>query len=322
MVETILSSSRQFHCNDVCIEALHWRIQGREPSRKILCIHGWLDNAASFNLLAPKLVALGYEVLAIDFAGNGKSSHRALHGYYNLWDDLIDIRAILQELDWNDYALLGHSRGAAVASLYASTQPAGLACLVLLDGILPPEDEVSALPDQLQAFLEDRDRAVAKTESLKPVMAVDEQSEPISARGCMRSMEEAWRKRNGTYHLELEELAPLLERGMRICGRERDGTPCYRWSHDQRWLSRSLYRLSNSDRAQVLDSIAVPTFLLAAANGRVGAVEKDSKLQIYDACKTLEFDTHEGVHHFHMQRKHVDSIAARLDQWLRNLNSV
>ena len=50
------------------IKGICW---GSGQKNKILALHGWLDNAASFNQLAPKLAEIGYEVVAIDFAGHG-----------------------------------------------------------------------------------------------------------------------------------------------------------------------------------------------------------------------------------------------------------
>jgi len=37
-----------------------------------LALHGWQDNAGTFDKLAPLLVAQGHSVLAIDFPGNLK----------------------------------------------------------------------------------------------------------------------------------------------------------------------------------------------------------------------------------------------------------
>jgi len=54
---------------------LHWRT---ENAPRVLCLHGWLDNAASFIPLAPLLDKL--EVFALDFPGHGNSEHRHMSG--------------------------------------------------------------------------------------------------------------------------------------------------------------------------------------------------------------------------------------------------
>ena len=61
-------------------------------TKKILCLHGWLDNAASFNRLAPLLLDSStslssdeqqeqpMEILALDFPGHGLSGHKSVDG--------------------------------------------------------------------------------------------------------------------------------------------------------------------------------------------------------------------------------------------------
>ena len=41
---------------------------------RVLCVHGWLDNAASFSEIAPLLP--GCDIVALDLPGHGRSSHR------------------------------------------------------------------------------------------------------------------------------------------------------------------------------------------------------------------------------------------------------
>ena len=47
------------------LEGLHW---SRPGAPKVLCLHGWLDNAASFVPLSPFLK--DFDLLALDFAGH------------------------------------------------------------------------------------------------------------------------------------------------------------------------------------------------------------------------------------------------------------
>ena len=57
----IAVAERTYSCSDgVRLAARHWSnfdlSNSNSDTRKILCLHGWLDNAASFNRLAPLLL--------------------------------------------------------------------------------------------------------------------------------------------------------------------------------------------------------------------------------------------------------------------------
>ena len=56
------------------------RIHGPEDGAPLLAMHGWLDNAATFDLLAPLLP--GRRIVALDFAGHGLSGRRSGAPYH------------------------------------------------------------------------------------------------------------------------------------------------------------------------------------------------------------------------------------------------
>jgi len=97
---TISTSERTFTCSDgVKLVVKSWSnnnggsstdVNNITPTKKILCLHGWLDNAASFNRLAPLLLdsfpvsdeqqQQPMEILALDFPGHGLSGHKSVDG--------------------------------------------------------------------------------------------------------------------------------------------------------------------------------------------------------------------------------------------------
>jgi pimeloyl-ACP methyl ester carboxylesterase len=93
---TISTTERSFTCSDgIKLAVKCWSNGGSnktEPTKKILCLHGWLDNAASFNRLAPLLLdSLSplsdeqqqqppMEIMALDFPGHGLSGHKSVDG--------------------------------------------------------------------------------------------------------------------------------------------------------------------------------------------------------------------------------------------------
>lgn len=60
--------------NGLSIALQHWKKSSSHPfdhSRRILCLHGWLDNSNSFQYLGPFLAEKGFEVVAMDLVGHG-----------------------------------------------------------------------------------------------------------------------------------------------------------------------------------------------------------------------------------------------------------
>lgn len=145
---------RTWTVDDLRLSGLVW---GPEAGTPVLALHGWMDHADSFQTLAPLLCDC--RVVALDLSGQGHSGHRAGHGTYNIWDDLPQIAGLLDQLDWRDPVLLGHSRGANIATLFAAALPERVRALVALDSLVPQPNEASVV-DTLRAFLlESRSRS-------------------------------------------------------------------------------------------------------------------------------------------------------------------
>jgi pimeloyl-ACP methyl ester carboxylesterase len=121
------------------LAGLGWRCDG---APRLLALHGWLDNAASFVPLAPLLQ--GLDLVALDLPGHGHSAHRHPTTRYHFIDYPFDIDAALDALGWPDCHLLGHSLGASIAAVYAAAAPERVRSLVLLDGLGP----IAADPDR------------------------------------------------------------------------------------------------------------------------------------------------------------------------------
>ena len=87
---------------------------GQEGNPPVMALHGWLDNANSFDLIAPALSE--FDIFALDFAGHGHSDHRPLHTPYLGTLDVQDVMAVANHLQWEHFSLLAHSMGAEVSA--------------------------------------------------------------------------------------------------------------------------------------------------------------------------------------------------------------
>lgn len=99
----------------------------------VLALHGWLDNAASFIPVAPFLS--GVELVALDLPGHGASAHLPPAADYTLIAAARAALAAADALGWARFTVLGHSMGAAVATLIAAAAPERIVRLALIEGL-------------------------------------------------------------------------------------------------------------------------------------------------------------------------------------------
>ncbi|XP_006107645.2 serine hydrolase-like protein 2 [Myotis lucifugus] len=89
------------------IAAKAWGSQKASP---VLCLHGWLDNANSFDRLIP-LLPRDFYYVAMDFGGHGLSSHYSPGLPYYYQNFVGEIRRVSAALKWDRFSIMGHSFG-------------------------------------------------------------------------------------------------------------------------------------------------------------------------------------------------------------------
>jgi pimeloyl-ACP methyl ester carboxylesterase len=127
---------------------------GRDGAPRVLALHGWLDNAASFVPLSAHLRDV--DLVALDMPGHGASAHLPAAADYLLIAFLRAAFAAADALGWDRFALLGHSLGGVIASLMASAQPQRIERLLTIEalGALTEAEERTAqrLRDAVAAY--------------------------------------------------------------------------------------------------------------------------------------------------------------------------
>ncbi len=139
---------------------------GPENGTPVIAVHGWLDNANSFDVIAPLIK--GARVVAIDIRGHGRSSHIDKCDSYILLDIVRDIFLVADYLGWEKFSLLGHSMGGAACTLAAGTVPKRIRKLATLCILTPFEAQEAVLPFELEASITKQPQLVTKPPKYYP----------------------------------------------------------------------------------------------------------------------------------------------------------
>ena len=109
------------------------------PTTTWLALHGWLDNAATFDRLAPLLVSRcpNLSLLCLDYPGHGLSSHLPPGQIYHYLEANRYLRLVVDHLGLDKFGLIGHSMGAGMSSIFAATYPEMVQALVMIDLVKP-----------------------------------------------------------------------------------------------------------------------------------------------------------------------------------------
>lgn len=244
----------------------------------LLALHGWLDNAGSFEGLAPLLETR--HVIAIDLAGHGRSNWRNAAAS-NYWlDYLDDIDQVFHHFGWNSADLLGHSLGGTLASTYAAAFPERVERLVLIEALGPLTLPIEQTVPQLR-------KGIAERAAFAP-----------SALRVFVDVEQAAQARMRANDLGHAAATTLVERGLvKVDTATVSG---YRWSSDPRLLLPSLQRYSEEQALAILESITAPTLLILAdpAHPYARTAAMQSRL---DRVARIECVRLPGNHHLHLE---------------------
>lgn len=125
---------------------------GPKNVRPIVCIHGWQDNANTFDLLIP-LLPKHISFLTIDLPGHGLSSHYPVGQNYDAFNYINLIRIIQKEYNWDKISLMGHSLGGVLGSLYSCIFADDVDLMIAIDGIVSNiHSNAEILQNQINQF--------------------------------------------------------------------------------------------------------------------------------------------------------------------------
>lgn len=252
-----------------------YKTWGSPEKPPVLAIHGWQDNANSFDFLAEYLQDHCY-LIAIDLPGHGLSSHLPPGCHYHFIDGVFTIVQIIEALNIGRVHLLGHSLGACLASIVAGIAPHLILSLSLIEALGPfsaPEDTAAT---QLEHFV----TTLTPTKKNTPRM--------------YRELEQAIKIRAAKGYVSQDIAAKLGARGIA----ESDGR--YYWRHDRRLMHNSPLYLTERQILSCLQRIEAHTLLLWAKQGiKFNATQMSVRMQQITHLTVISLD---GGHHIHMEQ--------------------
>lgn len=278
-------TSIEWRCRFGTLRGLQW---GEQVKPKVLALHGWLDNAATFSRLAPLLQDVC--VIAPDLPGHGHSDWLGEGADYAIWSSLEALYDLLLSVD-EPVHLLGHSMGSAAGMLLAGAFPDRIASYVALDALGPLTTPPAQTPEQLVKAI----TAPVKTTTLKVHAGAED---ALAAR--VRQNPE----------LSPECIWPVVERNLQSL---EGGVG---WRTDGRLRAISKVRLTEPQIEAFMAAMNMPALVLRAEQGLIPRAMFDLRIKHLPQATLEEFPGH---HHFHLEESTVTALAARINRFWQDL---
>ena len=264
---------------------------GNPAGHPLLAFHGWLDNAATFDHLAPLLTE--FRLVSLDLPGHGFSDHRASGSSYHFTDIIVDVLEVLHVLGWQRFSLLGHSMGAGVASYLAGTIPEQISAVILIEGLGSMVQNAENMPENLR-------------ESAKQWLQLAEKKLPIYP-----DVESAVKVRHHVGGIAETSVRTLVDRGLKPV----EGG--FTWRSDPRLKIKSRHYLTEEQACAFLQKITAPVLLIEAENVKHDEW-KALLLKRMPYIKNLQHRKVSGEHHLHLD--HPETVAEVIHEFVNEIS--
>lgn len=266
-------------------------IRQRDPNAselpRMLCVHGWLDNANSFLPMMPYMPA--FDLVAIDLPGHGYSD--ALPGGYSQHEFSYQLTRIIQALEWPECHVVGHSLGGCITPLLAVANKALVSTLTMIEASGPLTESADKLPARMVRSLEDR---LSPSRFQSRVFA---------------SKDDAIASRMRAAKMLPPSARLIIDRQLK---QDDDG---FRWRFDPRWRMASMQYQTEEQLRAVLSAIECPVLTVLADEGYLSnRPETEQRLNCLQQRTTV---TLPGHHHLHMDTP--EPVATAINRFLGTL---
>ncbi|CAB0010578.1 unnamed protein product [Nesidiocoris tenuis] len=260
-----------------------WGPRGEEL---IVAVHGWQDNAGSWDPFLERLPG-NRSVLAVDFPGQGLSSHLPPFAHYSFLEMPLVLKRVVNYLN-KPVHLLGHSGGSAACFLFACTFPEDVLSYCGIDYLAycykKESNRVTHLAKAIDAHLN------------------------LSARDAKKAKRHSWEEAKERWVVSTKgSVTPasaeiLMRRGVIKCP---DGKVAF--SRDNRLKNADLNLLHVEQLRSIVADFKVATCLLRGLQSEYfferGVKHFPEVLDILkNQCRLYEYHEIDGNHHFHMDK--------------------
>ena len=264
---------------------------GNPDGRPVLAFHGWLDNAATFDNLAPLLPEL--RIISLDLPGHGHSDHRPSGSAYYFIDMVMDVIEVADVLGLENFSLLGHSMGAGVATYLAGTLRDKIDYVILIEGIGSVVQEPDKMPED---FRESAIQWMNRSKKQLPFYP---------------DIESAVKARHKVGGILESSVRTLVERGLRPV---KGG---YTWRCDPILKIKSRHYLTEEQAQSFIKEITSPLLLIEAEN-----TKKDYWYELLKKrmplVNNLQHRIFPGEHHLHLDNP--EPVAMAISEFLKKFS--
>ena len=261
--------------------------------RRVLALHGWLDNAASFVPMAPYLRE--WDLVAIDLPGHGRSAHLPRGVEYSFAGALNCVLDVADALGWDSFTLLGHSMGAGISSLLAAACPERIEALLaieMLGSLVETADHTAVrMREAVAAQRQLKDKRLRVFPDIETAIRARQQAERLPGN-----------------KLEDEMLRLLVERGVQAV------PGGFAWSSDPRLTLPTLTRMTIGQADNLLQHVDCPALIVFGdpAQPYLQDAERRRRVALLPKGRLVVLP---GGHHLHMQQP--QTVAAALLEFVR-----
>ncbi|XP_063620297.1 probable serine hydrolase [Cydia splendana] len=271
-------------------------------SRPILALHGWQDNAGTWDPLIPMLNS-ERPILAIDFPGHGLSYHIPPGVHYYPWELPRLIYVLKNHFKWDKVSLLAHSMGSIASMRFASLFPNDVDFYVAIDSLIADDYDLDAVIERYPIIIK-KVEADQQRLGMEPPSYTPEEIKNIWHMGTKKSV-------------ALESVQYLMTRGLKPSSADPNK---FYFSRDAR-LKHILFTPEDKKFVEgVAKRLICPTLYVKAIDSPYATDAFSVEMRELLEKNNKNFECHfvPGTHHVHLNNPEI--IAPLIQQFLQKHN--